>query len=144
MPLNTDPVINVPIMAMSTQEIPGCTVQLLTCKVKGDVNVAGEGLIETSDTIESLPNYLCVARSLTTVIPGNRVMPFGVTNVPATFKRLIECVLAGLTSEQHLIYLDDVIVLSSTFEEHLRRLSNMFIALRKSGLKLNSSKCFFV
>ena len=74
MPLHTDPVINVPMMAMSTQEIPGRTVQLLTFKVKGDVNVAREGLIEPSDTIGSLPNYLCVAWSLTTVIPGNRVI----------------------------------------------------------------------
>ena len=71
------------------------------------------------------------------------VMPFGLTNAPATFQRLMECVLAGLTGEQCLIYLDDIIVFSSTFEEHLQRPANVFIALRKAGLKLKPSKCFF-
>ena len=71
-------------------------------------------------------------------------MPFGLTNAPATFQRLMECVLAGLTGEHCLTYLDNIIVFSSTFEEHLTRLSNVFIALRKAGLKLKPSKCFFV
>ena len=56
------------------------------------------------------------------------VMPFGLTNAPATFQCLMECVLAGLTGEQCLIYLDDIIVFSSTFEKHLTCLSNVFIA----------------
>ena len=50
------------------------------------------------------------------------VMPFGLTNAPATFQRLMECVLAGLTTEHSLIYLDDIIVFSATFQEHLSRL----------------------
>ena len=70
-------------------------------------------------------------------------MPFSLTNAPATFQCLMECVLAGLTGEQCLIYLDDIIVFSSTFEEHLQRLTNVFIALRKAGLKLKPSKYFF-
>ena len=71
------------------------------------------------------------------------VMPFGLTNAPATFQHLMECVLAGLTGEQCLIYLDDIIVFSSTFDEHLQRLANVFAALRGAGLKLKPSKCFF-
>ena len=71
------------------------------------------------------------------------VMPFGLTNAPATFQCLMECVLAGLTGEQCLIYLDDIIVFSSTFDEHLQRLANVFAALRGAGLKLKPSKCFF-
>ena len=51
------------------------------------------------------------------------VMPFGLTNAPATFQRLMECTLAGLTHEQCLIYLDDIIVFSSSFPTHLERLS---------------------
>ena len=47
------------------------------------------------------------------------VMLFGQTNTPATFQRLMECTLAGLTPEEYLIYLDDVIVHSSMFDDHL-------------------------
>ena len=71
------------------------------------------------------------------------VMPFGLTNAPATFQSLMECVLAGLNGEQCLIYLDDIIVFSNTFEEHLKCLTNVFTALRKAGLRLKPSKCFF-
>ena len=71
------------------------------------------------------------------------VMPFGLTNAPATFQRLMECVLAGLVGEQCLIYLDDIIVFSSTFKEHLVRLSGVFQALNDAGLQLKPSKCHF-
>ena len=71
------------------------------------------------------------------------VMPFGLTNAPATFQRLMECVLVGLMYEQCLIYLDDIIVFSTTFDEHLRRLRNVLVALREAHLQLKLSKCSF-
>ena len=46
-------------------------------------------------------------------------MPFGLTNAPATFQQSMECVLAGI-SEQCLTYLDDIIVFSATFQEHIQ------------------------
>ena len=57
------------------------------------------------------------------------VMSFGLTNAPATFQRLMECVLAGLMYKQHLIYLNDIIVFSSSFDEYLEQLTNVFHAL---------------
>ena len=69
------------------------------------------------------------------------VMPFGLTNAPATFQRLMECVLAGLVEEECLIYLDDIIVFSTTFKEHLLRLGRVFQALCDAGLQLKPSKC---
>ncbi|KAL5479659.1 hypothetical protein EMCRGX_G023211 [Ephydatia muelleri] len=72
------------------------------------------------------------------------VMPFGLTNAPATFQRLMECVLAGLTGEQCLIYIDDIIVFSSTFQEHLDCLERVFLKLQGARLKLRSEKCHFV
>ena len=54
------------------------------------------------------------------------VMSFGLTNAPATFQRLMDCVLAGLTFEQCLIYIDDIIVFSYTFPQHLEWLRTVF------------------
>ena len=71
------------------------------------------------------------------------VMPYGLTNAPATFQRLMECTLACLTHEQCLIYLDDIIVFSSSFPIHLERLRNVFTALPQAKLQLELSKCSF-
>ena len=71
-------------------------------------------------------------------------MPFGLTNAPPTFQWLVECVLAGMTHEQCLIYLDDIIVFSTSFEQYLQRLRTVFQHLAKVGLKLKGKKCHFV
>ena len=71
------------------------------------------------------------------------MMPFGLTNAPAAFQRLMDCVLAGLRGEQCLIYLDDIVVFSKTFQEHIVRLTNVFQALRQAGPTLKLSKCNF-
>ena len=49
-------------------------------------------------------------------------MLFGLINAPGTFQRLVECVLAGLTEEECLTYLDDIVVFSKFFEEHMTKL----------------------
>ena len=70
-------------------------------------------------------------------------MPFGFCNAPSTFQRMMEATLRGLQWHQCLIYLDDVIVFSQTFNDHLRHLSLVFVCLRIANLKLKSSKCKF-
>ena len=70
-------------------------------------------------------------------------MPFGLCNAPSTFQRLMECVLRGLTWQIALIYLDDVLVYSCTFEEHLKHLRLVFDRFRGAGLKLKPNKCHF-
>ncbi|GFX10686.1 retrovirus-related Pol polyprotein from transposon 412 [Trichonephila clavipes] len=72
-----------------------------------------------------------------------KVMPFGLCNTPATFERLMETVLKGLTFEACLIYLDDVIIGGRTFEEHLQNIRKVLSKLRDANLKLNPSKCKF-
>ena len=71
------------------------------------------------------------------------VMPFGLTNAAATFQRLMECVLAGLSMEQCLVHIDDVIVFSQSFADHLHHLENVFTRLVAAGLTLKLSKCHF-
>ena len=70
-------------------------------------------------------------------------MAFGLTNAPATFQRLIERCMGDIHRKECLIYLDDIIIYSQTFEEHLHRLENFFQQLELHGLKLKGSKCEF-
>lgn len=71
------------------------------------------------------------------------VTPFGLSNAPATYQRLMECVLRNLTYKICLIYLDDILVYSKTFPEHLNHLRQVFDRLRHANLKLKPSKCKF-
>ena len=71
-------------------------------------------------------------------------MPFGLCNAPATFQRLMERCMGDLNLRDCLIYLDDVIIFSSTFEEHLDHLEAVFSRLRQHNLKLKASKCEFL
>ncbi|UYV77928.1 hypothetical protein LAZ67_15002896 [Cordylochernes scorpioides] len=72
-----------------------------------------------------------------------KVMPFGLCNAPATFERMMDGLLKGLKWTICLCYLDDIVVFSDDFEEHLRRLQLVLGCLRKAGLYLNSGKCRF-
>lgn len=69
------------------------------------------------------------------------VMPFGLCNAPATFERLMEHVLRGLAWNTCLVYLDDIIVIGKSFDEHLERLREVFQRLRGANLKLSPKKC---
>ena len=61
-------------------------------------------------------------------------MLFGLTNAPGTFERLMEKVLEGLQYETCLVYLDDSIVKGRTFEEHLKKLNQVFDRFRAEGI----------
>ncbi|CAF3093817.1 unnamed protein product, partial [Rotaria sp. Silwood2] len=71
------------------------------------------------------------------------VMLFGLTNAPATFQRLMNIVLSGLKWQCCLVCLDDIIVYSSTFEQHLEDLRKVFLALADANLTRKASKCNF-
>ena len=70
-------------------------------------------------------------------------MAFGLTNAPATFQRLMERCMGELNLKECLIFLDDILIFSETFEEHLSRLEAVFSRLKQHGLKLKPSKCEF-
>ena len=68
-------------------------------------------------------------------------MAFGLCNAPATFQRVIQFVLRGLTWNKILAFLDDVIVLGRDFSDHLTNLRLTFERFRKYHLKLKPKKC---
>ena len=71
-------------------------------------------------------------------------MPFRLVNAPATFQRLMEVVLAGLARNNCMVYLNDVLVVDKTLEEHNNNLAEVFARIRDAGLKLKPKKCLFV
>ena len=72
-----------------------------------------------------------------------KVLPFGLCNAGATFQRLMQLALAGLSWETVLVYIDDLIVHSKNFEEHLAHLKEVFDKLSAAGLKMSPKKCDF-
>ena len=71
-------------------------------------------------------------------------LPFGLQSSPACFQSLMNSCLAGLTFKTCLVFIDDILCLSKTFEEHLSNLSDVFHRLRVANLKLKPNKCSFV
>ncbi|PIK36703.1 putative transposon Ty3-I Gag-Pol polyprotein [Apostichopus japonicus] len=68
-------------------------------------------------------------------------MPQGLCNSPSTFQRLMEFIFGDINLTQVVLYLDDILVFSSTFEEHLARLKVVFQRLSSHGLKIKGEKC---
>ena len=87
--------------------------------------LAEEDKCETAFTVSSLGFWECER------------MLFGLTNAPPTFQRMMESCMGDLRLKYCLLYLDDMIVFSSTYEEHLHRLETDIE-------KLDPSKCKFL
>lgn len=73
---------------------------------------------------------------------GN-VMAFGSQNAPATFQRLVNTVLHGLTYKQCLAYIDDILIFSRAFTLHLTHVDEVLSRIGNANLKLKPSKCSF-
>ena len=69
-------------------------------------------------------------------------MPFGLRGAPATFQQLMDRVLRGTESFAG-VYLDDILIHSSTWEEHLNHLSDILTRLEEAGLTIKLAKCSF-
>ena len=67
-------------------------------------------------------------------------MPFGLRNAPATFQRCMNMVIEGL-EEYTGAYIDDLIVYSKSWDDHLSHVTQVLDRLRKHGLTAKESKC---
>ena len=68
-------------------------------------------------------------------------MPFGLCNAGATFSRLMEYILSGLQWETCVVYLDDIIVFSKSFDDHVTKLRAVFDRISNACLKIAPKKC---
>ena len=68
-------------------------------------------------------------------------MGFGLCNAPATFSRAMDLILRGLNWDVVLAFLDDVVVLGKTFEDHMGNLQSALQRFRSFQLKLKPRKC---
>ncbi|XP_065368773.1 uncharacterized protein LOC135961204 [Calliphora vicina] len=72
-----------------------------------------------------------------------KVMPFGLTSAPATFQRTLDRVIGAEMEPYAFAYLDDIVVLGGSLEEHMRNLKEVLRRLREARLKINDEKCKF-
>jgi hypothetical protein len=70
-------------------------------------------------------------------------MPYGLKGSPATFSLLMQKVLGHIPPHRLALYMDDICIISKTFEEHLVNLQGVFDALRQHGLRIKTKKCAF-
>ena len=71
------------------------------------------------------------------------VMPFGLRNAPAIFQDKMDRVLGDLKWRSCIIYIDDIIIYSPTFDQHLADITQVFERLAGANLSIKLSKCMF-
>jgi hypothetical protein len=70
-------------------------------------------------------------------------LPYGLSNSPSSFQRLMDVVLRNLTGELCYVFIDDILVFADTIEEHARRLDKVLQRFEKANLLLQPGKCTF-
>jgi len=70
-------------------------------------------------------------------------MPYGLTGAPATFQRLLDKLIGPEMEPHAFAYLDDIVVVTSTFEEHLEWLDRVLSRISAAELTINPEKCEF-
>lgn len=71
-------------------------------------------------------------------------MPFGLKNAPATFQRLMNSVLREFINKICVVYLDDILIFSTTLEEHVNSIKRILQKLKEVNLKIQIDKCKFL
>lgn len=71
-------------------------------------------------------------------------MPFGLKNAPSTFQRVMDEILKDLQNKICLVYMDDIIIYSTSLAEHMQNLTKVLDALRRANLKIQLDKSEFL
>ena len=71
------------------------------------------------------------------------VMPFGVTNAPATFQRMMNSLFKEKSDDFILVYIDDILIFSRTLQEHIRHIRIALERLRTAKFYARLHKCSF-
>ena len=72
------------------------------------------------------------------------VLPFGLTNAPATFMQMMNGIFHANLDDFVIVFLDDILIFSKTEEDHARHIDEVLKVLRKHQLYAKESKCEFV
>ena len=109
--------------AYSLPKIESILDSLLGAKIFSTLDLkAGHWQVEMAEECKAYTAFTCGPLGFF----GCDTMPFGATNAPATFQRLMHDCLGDLNMRWCIVYLDDIIIISDTKEEHLKRLEAVF------------------
>jgi hypothetical protein len=72
-----------------------------------------------------------------------KVMSYGLTRAPATFQNEMNSILAPFLRKFVLVFIDDILIYTSTFEQHQEHIAMVFQVLHQHELKVKRSKCMF-
>ena len=71
------------------------------------------------------------------------VTPYGLTNAGASYQRMMDVCLSGLPTNRILAYMDDIVIFSRNFDQHIKDIEAVFNRLRDANISLKASKCVF-
>jgi hypothetical protein len=70
------------------------------------------------------------------------IMPFGLSNTPATFQNMMNHIFQDLLDLGLIVYLDDILIYAETEEEHNHIITEVLKHLAGNGLAISQDKCF--
>jgi hypothetical protein len=72
-----------------------------------------------------------------------KVMPFGLSNAPATFQCIMNSILEPLLRKSIIVLMDDILVYSGSLQDHVRHLREVLTLLRLHKFYVKQSMCVF-